>query len=126
MPLSKKKYLKKKSLRKNKHRRTHKNRKTLIKRRKYSKHSKNNIARGNNDKLSETEIEEILDSFSSSMTETKRNEAIRLLRLLRFDPTYTVDCFLSKIPWHPDDSLTLYEQAERKVQCWFRGEGKIA
>ena len=123
MPLSKKKYLKKKSLRKNKHRRTHKNRKTLIKRR---SHSKKNVARGVNDGLNDMEIEEILVPFGSNMTETKRNEARRLLKTLRFDPTYTVDCFFSKLPKHRGDELTLREQAESKVQCWFRGEGKIA
>ena len=125
MQLSKKKYLKKKSLRKPKHRRTHKNRRTLIKRRKYSKHSKNNIARGTNDNLSEMEIKEILGNFGSNMTETQRNEATRSLRLLRFDPTYTEDCFFSKLPKHKDDELTLREQAESKVQCWFKYNTKI-
>jgi hypothetical protein len=118
MPLSKKKYLKKKSLRKNKHRRTHKKRKTLIKRR---NHSKKMYGSGN-DMLTDTEIEEILAPFGSNMTETKRNEARELLKKLKFDPTYTYadDCFFSKLPKN-----TLYKQAETKVQCWFRGEGKI-
>ena len=132
---SKKKSLKKRSLRKHKHRRTHKKRTTLIKRRKptsqrskrtHKKHSRKMFGGSNViDTLSDTEIDEILDNFGSNMTETKRNEAKELLKKLKFDPNYTEDCFFSKLPKHPDDDLTLREQAESKVQCWFRGEGEI-
>jgi hypothetical protein len=121
MPFTKKKYLKKKSLRKNKHRRTHKKRKTLIKRR---KHSKKMYGSGN-DVLTDEEIEEILGPFGSNMSETKRNEARTLLKKLKFDPTYTEDCFFSKLPKHRGDKLTLREQAESKVQCWFKYNEKI-
>jgi hypothetical protein len=129
---SKKNSLKKRSLRKYKHRRTHKKRKPLIKRTRHSrnsrqkKHSKKMFGGSNIiDTLSDSEIDEILGNFGSNMTEAKRNEAKELLKKLKFDPNYTEDCFFSKLPKHPDDELTLREQAESKVQCWFRGEGLI-
>jgi hypothetical protein len=131
---SKKNSLKKRTLRKHKHRRTHKKRKTLIKRRKptsqrskrgHMKHSRKMFGGSNMDTLSNSEIDEILGNFGSNMDEAKRNEAKKLLKKLKFDPNYTEDCFFSKLPKHPDDDLTLREQAESKVQCWFRGEGLI-
>lgn len=132
---SKKNSLKKRSLRKYKHRRTHKKRKTLMKRSRHSRHSRQirqkkhskKMFGGSNiiDTLSDSEIDEILNNFGSNMTEAKRNEATELLKKLKFDPNYTEDCFFSKLPKHPDDELTLREQAESKVQCWFRGEGLI-
>jgi hypothetical protein len=128
MPI-KKKSLKKRSLRKHKHRITHKKRKTLMKRMKHSRHRKHSkkVFGGSNiiDTLSDSEIEEILYPFGNNMTDAQRSEAKELLKKLKFDPTYTEDCFFSKLPKHPDDDLTLREQAESKVQCWFRGEGKI-
>lgn len=129
---SKKNSLKKRSLRKYKHRRTHKKRKTLMKRSRHSRHSRQKkhskkMFGGSNiiDTLSDSEINQILNNFGSNMTEAKRNEATELLKKLKFDPNYTEDCFFSKLPKHPDDELTLREQAESKVQCWFRGEGLI-
>ena len=132
---SKKNSLKKRSLRKHKHRRTHKKRKTLIKRRKptsqrskrgHMKHSRKMFGGSNiTDNLSDIEIEEILYPFGNNMSDAQRSEAKELLKKLKFDPTYTEDCFFSKLPKHPDDDLTLREQAESKVQCWFRGEGEL-
>jgi hypothetical protein len=129
---SKKNSLKKRTLRKHKHRRTHKKPKTLMKRtrrgryNRQKKHSKKMFGGSNIvDTLSDSEIDEILDNFGSNMDETKRNEAKELLKKLKFDPNYTEDCFFSKLPKHPDDDLTLREQAESKVQCWFRGEGEL-
>jgi hypothetical protein len=129
---SKKNSLKKRSLRKYKHRRTHKKPKTLMKRSRHSRHSRQKkhskkMFGGSNiiDTLSDSEIDQILNNFGSNMTEAKRNEATELLKKLKFDPNYTEDCFFSKLPKHPDDELTLREQAESKVQCWFRGEGLI-
>lgn len=100
------------------HRRTNKRRNTLVKRRRY--HKKMSGSGDIVDKLSDVEIEEILDNFGSAMDDSKRNEARELLRVLEFDPNYTEDCFFSKLPKHPDDKLTLREQAESKAQCWLR------
>jgi hypothetical protein len=126
---SKKNSLKKRSLRRHKHRRTHKKRKTLMKRRKHIRHSRHSkkLFGGSNivDTLSDSEIEEILYPFGNNMSDAQRNEAKDLLKKLKFDPNYTEDCFFSKLPKHPDDDLTLREQAESKVQCWFRGEGEL-
>jgi len=133
---SKKNSLKKRSLRKHKHKKTHrkihKKRNTLMKRRyqkskrSQRKHSKRMIGGSNIiDTLSDSEIEEILNPFGNNMTDAQRSEAKELLKKLKFDPTYTEDCFFSKLPKHPDDDLTLREQAESKVQCWFRGEGEL-
>jgi len=122
---SKKNSLKKRTLRKHKHRRTHKKRKTLMKQKKHSRHSRKMFGGSNIDTLSNSEIDEILGNFGSNMDEAKRNEAKKLLKKLKFDPNYTEDCFFSKLPKHPDDDLTLREQAESKVQCWFRGEGEL-
>ena len=126
---SKKNSLKKRSLRRHKHRRTHKKRKTLMKRRKHIRHSRHSkkLFGGSNivDTLSDSEIEEILYPFGNNMSDAQRNEAKELLKKLKFDPNYTEDCFFSKLPKHPDDDLTLREQAESKVQCWFRGEGEL-
>ena len=100
------------------HRGTNKRRNTLVKRR---RHYKKMSGSGDTlDKLSDVEIEEILDNFGSAMNEAKRNEARELLRVLEFDPNYTEDCFFSKLPKHPDDELTLREQAESKAQCWLK------
>jgi BRCT domain type II-containing protein len=124
---SKKKSLKKKSLIRNKNRRTHKKRKCLIKRNKQSKqrrqrkHSKKMFGGSNIiDTLSDSEIDEILDNFGDNMEPAKRSEAKELMKKLKFDPNYTEDCFFSKLPKHPDDDLTLREQAESKVQCWYK------
>lgn len=120
---TKKKYLKKRTLRRNKHRRTYKKRKAVVKRRKqlYPR-----VGAGiNNNNLSNNEIEEILDNFGSNMDESKRGEAREMLRNLKFDPNYTEDCFFSKLPKHRGDNLTLREQAESKVQCWFKYGDKI-
>jgi len=132
---TKKNSLKKRSLRKHKHRKTHKKRNTLMKRRRQGRHSRHSRHRkhskkmfgGSNiiDTLSDSEIDEILGNFGSNMDEDKRREAKELLKQLKFDPNYTEDCFFSKLPKHPDDDLTLREQAESKVQCWFRGEGEL-
>ena len=134
---SKKNSLKKRSLRSHKHKKTHrkihKKRNTLMKRRKHSRHSSRQkkyskkMFGGSNiiDTLSDSEIEEILYSFGNNMSDAQRNEAKELLKKLKFDPNYTEDCFFSKLPKHPDDDLTLREQAESKVQCWFRGEGEL-
>lgn len=131
MPTNKK-YLKKKSLRTRKtnktrkHRKTYKKRNAIMKRRNQRKHSKKMFGSGNIiDRLSDNEIEEILDNFGSNMDESKRSEARELLRRLKFDPTYTEDCFFSKLPKHRGDNLTLREQAESKVQCWFKYGDKI-
>ena len=127
---SKKYSLKKRSLRKHKHKTTHKKRKTLMKRSRHSrhrrqkKHSKKMFG-GSNDTLSDSEIDQILGNFGDNMDAAKRSEAKELLQKLKFDPNYIEDCFFSKLPKHPDDDLTLREQAESKVQCWFRGEGLI-
>jgi hypothetical protein len=136
---TKKNSLKKRSLRKHKHRKTHKKRNTLMKRRRQGRHSRHGrhssrqkkhskkMFGGSNiiDTLSDSEIEEILYSFGNNMSDAQRNEAKELLKKLKFDPNYTEDCFFSKLPKHPDDDLTLREQAESKVQCWFRGEGEL-
>ncbi len=131
---SKKNTLKKRSLKSHKHRKTHrkihKKRNTLMKRRKHSsrqkKHSKKMFGGSNIiDTLSDSEIEEILYPFANNMSDAQRNEAKELLKKLKFDPNYREDCFFSKLPKHPDDDLTLREQAESKVQCWFRGEGEL-
>jgi hypothetical protein len=129
---SKKNSLKKRSLRRHKHRRTHKKRNILMKRkyqkskRSHRKHSKKMFGGSNIiDTLSDSEIEEILYPFGNNMSDAQRNEAKELLKKLKFDPNYTEDCFFSKLPKHPDDDLTLREQAESKVQCWFRGEGEL-
>lgn len=133
---TKKNSLKKRSLRKHKHRKTHKKRNTLMKRRRPGRHSRHSSRHrkhskkmfgGSNiiDTLSDSEIDEILGNFGSNMDEDKRREAKELLKQLKFDPNYTEDCFFSKLPKHPDDDLTLREQAESKVQCWFRGEGEL-
>ena len=126
---SKKNSLKKRSLRRHKHRRTHKKRKTLMKRRKHIRHSRHSkkLFGGSNivDTLSDSEIEEILNPFGNNMSDAQRSEAKELLKKLKFDPNYTEDCFFSKLPKHPHDDLTLREQAESKVQCWFRGEGEL-
>ena len=121
---TKKRMLKRKATMRRKHRthrkhsRTNKRRNTLVKRR---RHYKKMSGSGDIvDKLNDVEIEEILNNFGSAMTEAKRNEARELLRVLEFDPNYTEDCFFSKLPKHPDDKLTLREQAESKVQCWLR------
>jgi len=79
---------------------------------------------GAGDALSDEEIDEILKNFYS-MSEEKKSEAKKLLRNLAFDPNYTKDCFGSRLPKHPDDELTLLEQAESKVQCWDRYNDKI-
>ena len=129
---TKKNYLKKKSSRKHKahkprktrkHRKTYKKRSTLVKRRKQNK--KMFGAGDNNDTLTDNEIEEILAPFGSNMKDSQRDTARELLRQLKFDPNYTEDCFFSKLPKHPDDKLTLREQAESKVQCWFKYGDKI-
>lgn len=119
---TKKNYRKKRTLRRTKHRRTYKKRNNVVKRRKLNKRMFGaNII----DRLSENEIEEILNNFGSNMDELKRGEAREMLRRLKFDPTYTEDCFFSKLPKHRDDNLTLREQAESKVQCWFKYGDKI-
>jgi hypothetical protein len=116
---TKKRMLKRKMSIRRKHRtlrRTHKKRNTLVKRRRY--HKKMSGSGDVMDKLTNGEIEEILDNFG--MNEDKRNEARELLIALKFDPNYTQDCFFSTLPKNPDDKLTLNEQAISKVQCWLR------
>lgn len=113
---TKKRLLKRKMTMRRKHRRTHKKRSTLVKRRRY--HKKMSGSGDVIDKLTNSEIEEILDNFG--MNEEKRNEARELLRVLKFDPNYTEDCLFNTLPKNPDDKLTLKEQAISKVQCWLK------
>jgi hypothetical protein len=115
---TKKRLLKRKMTMRRKHTKTHKKRNTFVKRRRY--HKKMSGSGNIVDKLTNNDIEEILYNFGSAMDDSKRNEARGLLRVLKFDPTYTEDCFFSKLPKNPDDKLTLREQAESKAQCWLK------